>query len=72
MGTRQTPYLPTLRPARRQAADPLPTYPKRPAPTLPYPPAVPNPVRDCALPKQYPNYRGRCDRPYGGVPHVSY
>ena len=38
-----TPYPPTLRVARHQAAYPLPPYPKCPAATLPYPPGVPNP-----------------------------
>ena len=42
-----TPYPPTLRVVRHQAAYPLPPYPKCPAPTLPYPPAVPNP--DCPI-----------------------
>ena len=40
-----TPYPPTLRVARHQAAYPLPPYPKCPDATLPYPPAVPNPAR---------------------------
>jgi hypothetical protein len=38
-----TPYPPTLRVARHQAAYPLPPYPKCPAATLPYPPGDPNP-----------------------------
>jgi hypothetical protein len=41
-----TPYPPTLRVARHQAAYPLPPYPKCPDATLPYPPAVPNPASD--------------------------
>eukprot|EP00966_Prymnesium_polylepis_P235537 5447790-Prymnesium_polylepis.1 len=40
-----TPYLPTYLPAASPpAAYPLPTYPKRAHPTLPYPPHVPNPA----------------------------
>ena len=39
-----TPYPPTLRVARHQAAYPLPPYPKCPDATLPYPPGVPNPA----------------------------
>ena len=39
-----TPYPPTLRVARHQAAYPLPPYPKCRDATLPYPPPVPNPA----------------------------
>jgi hypothetical protein len=65
-----TPYPPTLRVARHQAAYPLPPYPKCPDATLPYPPGVPNPEARGRDSTKYGKSRASTTNCYMYIHHV--